>query len=451
MSSAAEKPLIVALAYPADGHAGPVLRAMSHLAVRGYDVWLVTGDQYKEQATASGIRRFFAYPNPMLIHGAAIMDGIADVPRGMKQFDFEMQRVFVRDMAKFVEAVRDPLETARAEYPGRKIVVIQDMAVTGTAPFLYGAPPPKGFEEDGFPPVIGFNVSMNFHSGLDVPPLGSHVNPADCSEEEMRKLYEVFVEDMRGSKDLYNKIIAELGATGQITGLLTDEWLDRPDLTVQLCSPSLEYTRRELSPNYRFVGGLPMPPRKGGEVAEWLQRFLDDRAGRKLVFVTQGTVDVDYTELLIPTLQALSGREDLFVVGALGVKDAKLPEEVEAGLGGNVKVLDYFPYTEILPHTDVFVANGGYGGFMQGVVNGVPMVIAGEAKDKGEVAARMEHAGLGVNLKTARPAKDAVVAAVDKVLSDPNYKKRALELQKENENMDAIGEIEKAVLELASR
>lgn len=186
-------------------------------------------------------------------------------------------------------------------------------------------------------------------------------------------------------------------------------------------------------------------------MAEWLQSFLDDQAGRALVFVTQGTVDINHTELLIPTLQALSGREDLFVVGVLGVKGGRLPEDVEAGLGSNVKVLDYFPYSEILPYADVFVANGGYGGFMQGVMNGVPMVIAGEVKDKGEVAARMERAGLGINLKTATPAQEHVIAAVDKVLSDPIYRKRAMELKRENEDMDAIGGLEKAIMELASR
>ncbi|TLD11582.1 hypothetical protein PspLS_11548 [Pyricularia sp. CBS 133598] len=451
MPSVAEKPLIVATAYPADGHAGPVLRALSHLTARGYEAWIVTGDQYKDQAVASGVERFFTLPNPFAIHGELLLEGIADVPPGVRQLDFEMQRVFIRDMPKLVEAIGGALETARAEKgPGRKIVVIQDMAITGTAPFLLGAPPPKGFEETGFPPVLSINASMNFHSSLDVPPLGLPLDPVDHSDEAMNKLYKVYAEGMQGSKDLFNRIVAELGATRQITGLLTDALLDVPDLSVQLTSPSLEYNRRDLQPNYRYLGGLPIPPRKAGEVAEWLQSFLDDSAGRRLVFVTQGTVDINHTELLIPTLQALSGRDDLFVIGVLGVKNAKLPEEVESSLGENVKVLDYFPYGEILPHADVFVANGGYGGFMQGVMSGVPMVIAGETKDKGEVAARMERAGLGINLKTATPAMEYVVAAVDKILSDPKYKKRALELKKENEDMDAIGGIEKAILDLAS-
>ncbi|KAI6369723.1 hypothetical protein MCOR25_004351 [Pyricularia grisea] len=449
MLSAVEKPLVVAVGYPADGHAGPIIRAVSYLTARGFKAWIVTGDQYKDQAMSAGVERFFTHPSPFLMH-QNIMEGIEDVAPGLHQFDFELQRVFIRDMPSYFEAVRGALEAARAEYPGKKIVVMQDMCITGTAPFLYGAPPPKGFEEDGFPRVLTVNASMNFHSGPEVPPLFSRVDPGDISEEEMRKLYDAFSEAMQSSKDLFNKLVAELGATGQMTGLITDAFLDKPDISVQLCSPALDYHRNELPPNYRFVGGLPMPPRKGGVLPQWLQSFLDDRAGRKLVFVTQGTIDTDYTELLIPTLQVLSGREDVFVVGVLGVKDAKLPEEVEAGLGGNVKVLDYFPYTEILPHTDVFITNGGYGGFMQGVMNAAPMVIGGEAKDKGEVAVRMELAGLGVNLKTARPAKEDLVAAIDKVLSNPNYKKRALELKKENEDMDAIRGIEEALLELAT-
>lgn len=86
---------------------------------------------------------------------------------------------------------------------------------------------------------------------------------------------------------------------------------------------------------------------------------------------------------------------------------------------------------------------------MHGVMNGSPMIIAGTSNDKADVANRMENAGLGINLRTATPTTEQISAAVDQILSDASYKQRALEIKKENEEMDSFGRIEKAVLEVA--
>lgn len=86
---------------------------------------------------------------------------------------------------------------------------------------------------------------------------------------------------------------------------------------------------------------------------------------------------------------------------------------------------------------------------MHGVMNGSPMIIAGVSNDRGDVANRMENAGLGINLRTATPTPEQISAAVDQVLADSSYKQRALEIKKENEEMDSFARIEKAVLEVA--
>lgn len=75
------------------------------------------------------------------------------------------------------------------------------------------------------------------------------------------------------------------------------------------------------------------------------------------------------------------------------------------------------------------MTNAGYGGVQTALRHGVPLVVAGETEDKAEVAARVEWSGTGVNLHTARPEVDVVRAAVDEVLSDPRYRKRAGEIQ----------------------
>jgi UDP:flavonoid glycosyltransferase YjiC (YdhE family) len=139
-------------------------------------------------------------------------------------------------------------------------------------------------------------------------------------------------------------------------------------------------------------------------------------------------------------MEALAHREDIIVVGTLGKRGERLPEDV--AIPANSRIVDYVPYNAILALADVFVFNGGYGGFMHGVMNGVPMVIAGMAADKGEVAARAEWAGIALNMRTNNPTKGAVLEAVDRALSDEKMKARAMEIKEENENMNALEAVE---------
>jgi UDP:flavonoid glycosyltransferase YjiC (YdhE family) len=108
--------------------------------------------------------------------------------------------------------------------------------------------------------------------------------------------------------------------------------------------------------------------------------------GKLIIFASQGTFMIDYTELLIPTLKALAGRDDCMVIGALGIRGAKL-EGVEITI--NAKIVDFLLYDAVLKYADVFVSNAGYGGLMHSVMNGVLMVLAGTGR---EFSASLSHA-----------------------------------------------------------
>ncbi len=98
-------------------------------------------------------------------------------------------------------------------------------------------------------------------------------------------------------------------------------------------------------------------------------------------------------------------------------------ESLPHPLPDNVRVATYLPYDQLLPRTDVFVSNGGYGGVHYALEHGVPLVVAGTTEDKAEVTARVEWSGAGVNLRTNRPTSDQVADAVRLVLDDPGYRK----------------------------
>ena len=101
------------------------------------------------------------------------------------------------------------------------------------------------------------------------------------------------------------------------------------------------------------------------------------------------------------------------------------PVEELGELPGNARAAEFLPYDRLLPKTDVFVTNAGFGGTQYALSHGVPIVAAGDTEDKPEVAMRVEWSGVGVNLRTGTPNPAAVARAVDEVLADRTYRDRA--------------------------
>ncbi|KAK4108514.1 glycosyltransferase family 1 protein [Canariomyces notabilis] len=368
-----------------------------------------------------------------------------------------MKHVFADATPTAFRVLKDTLERVREKHPDRKVMMLQDSMALGSAPFMYGAPLPKGYTS--FPRVISFHTSIYAAHDYSVPPFGAGM-PYDPTPENLamwRSIYDSIQPQVDDLSSYFNNIYRELGATRPMTGAMLDGIIQACDLMVMATTPSLDYPIASSNPKVRFIGGLPLKPLDPNfAYPDWWPLITANSAlpasspeKKKVVFVSQGTVHRDYTELLIPTLKVLSGRKDLIVIATLGARGATPPAELDV-LPDNFKIVDYFPYDALLPHTDVFVSNAGYGGFMHGIMNGVPMVLAGTKADKAEVCQRAEWAGVGVNLRAQNPSGEAIREAVDKVLGDGKFKARALELKKENEQMNCLETFEKIVYEIAA-
>jgi UDP:flavonoid glycosyltransferase YjiC (YdhE family) len=166
------------------------------------------------------------------------------------------------------------------------------------------------------------------------------------------------------------------------------------------------------------------------------------------VVVTQGTIDnADHTKLIIPALEALKDTDTLVVVATGGrgtdVLNARYPQP-------NVVVRDYVDFAGVFDITDVYITNGGYGGVQLSLSKGVPLVVAGLNEGKNDVNARVEYAGVGVNLRSERPKATAIAKAVEEVLTNPRWKRQAEKIQAELAAGDATDRAA-AVVERAAR
>jgi UDP:flavonoid glycosyltransferase YjiC (YdhE family) len=141
-----------------------------------------------------------------------------------------------------------------------------------------------------------------------------------------------------------------------------------------------------------------------------------------VILVNQGTEATDLEDVVLPTVRGLEDEPVLVI--AVPVQEGQLGD-----LPGNVRAEPFVPFDRLMPHVDVMVSNGGYGGTQMALAHGVPLVIAGETEDKMEVAARVEWSGTGINLRTQRPSPEQVRRAVKEVRTNPRYRENAKAMQ----------------------
>ena len=149
-----------------------------------------------------------------------------------------------------------------------------------------------------------------------------------------------------------------------------------------------------------------------------------------VILVNQGTVAVDPEDLIVPAVGGLKDEQVLNIV--VPVQAGEL-----GSLPGNVRAAPFIPFGNLLPHVDVVVTNGGYGGTQMALAHGIPLVVAGNTEDKMEVAARVEWAGAGINLRRKRPSPAEVRDAVKRVLVNPVYRENARRIQDDFARHDA--------------
>lgn len=183
---------------------------------------------------------------------------------------------------------------------------------------------------------------------------------------------------------------------------------------------SLDYGRTARPARLDWVGRLTAQSSAAPALPPWW-RDLD---GRRVVHLTQGTQNIDPSDLIQPALDALADTDVIVAVSTGRRGQHALPFAIPA----NARVADLLPYEVLLPRTDVMVTNGGWGGVLAALSYGVPLVIGGGDLDKPEVAARVEWSGAGVNLHTGRPSAAKIRSGYDAVAGNATFREAAIGL-----------------------
>ncbi|MGK5739861.1 glycosyltransferase [Micromonospora sp. URMC 103] len=426
---------VVAAAIPFQGHVSPVLTVAADLVRRGHDVVVYTGSRFAGRARATGAR-FRALPPEIDLDDRELDTHFplrATLPPGPAQLSFDFTNIFLGHLPEQVRGLRELL----ADFPAD--VVIGDLGFLSIPVLDLSAAPPERptLVTLGAIPLLIQDGPTSGAGDLPSPDAETTASGPALDAEALT----IFAELPTFAEATF----ASLGVT--LSDPLFEAPVRRTDHYLQLTVPGFEYPRRALPPNLRFVGTLP--PAAGGdhEEPEWWPELS---AGRPVVVVTQGTVaNGDLDELVVPTVRALADL-DVLVVAATAREDG--PDRVRRALTevpDNVRLAGFVPFDRLLPHADVLVTNGGYGGVQTALYHGVPLVVAGASEDKPEVAARVEWSGTGVDLHTGTPTVADLRAAVRRVLEDPGYRSRAEVLAKEISQYDPFQAIADIVAEAA--
>ncbi len=391
-------------ATPLYGHVAPLVSLGHALAQRGHTVTLLTGEAFRDLAVSQGLR-FVALPADAEIPDAPGQHRWLRVTQGREA----ILRTFVRPLPAQHEALRVLLAD------GDWNAVLSDAAYLGALPLLL-----TGSPEDR-PPVLGVSTTPLSMVTDDCAPFGSALQPGRSAFTRMRNRQIQWLLRRGPLRPLHDELDAVLAPYGIPPG--TVDYFDHVayfDLAFHLAPAEIEYPRRALPSTLRFVGPLTLGPAPAAKPAWW-----DDLAGRCVVHVTQGTLDVDPRRLIGPTVHALEHEPVLTVVSTGGASEDELVAALGAPLPANARVAPFLPYDDLLPNVRVVVSNGGFGGVQQALRHGVPLVVAGDTEDKPEVGARVRRVGAGIDLRTGTPTQRQVRRAVRAVLDEPRYADRA--------------------------
>lgn len=399
---------IMLTAMPFAGHARPVRAVAGELVRRGHDVRVYTGRSYVPLFEEVGARGVPWREAPDFDE----RDLAATFPRLRGRKGFRQVLVNLEDLfLGTAPAQARDLEAARAAEPWD--LLAGDPMALGTR---------LAAERTGSRWATVSPVAV-WLPGPGIPPTGLGLTPATGPLGRARDLVLGAVAGA-GTRVLTRRY----QETRRRVGLPPDRetfatmWYS-PQLVVGAGSPGLDYPRSDLPGHIHLVGDLTddgAPPAPGS-LADWWGDVVGARV--PVVHVTQGTANVDPRDLLLPAVEALADRDVLVVVG-LGHRTPPLPGPLPA----NVRVATMVPYPQLLPRTDVVVTNGGFGGVLQALRHGVPLVVAGGDLDKPEIAARVGWHGAGVNLRTGRPRPGAIAAACEALLTDARYRATAARL-----------------------
>jgi len=396
---------------PADGHFNPLTPLAAYLKEQGNDVRWYTSATYADKLAKLNIKHY-PLKKAFDINGRNVDETFPErkkIKGLIKKLNFDMIHGYVLRSTEYYQDIKDIYNIFPFD------LVVCDSAFIAL-PFI---------QQLLNVPVIAIGVFPLVETSKDLAPAGLGITPSRTFTGKIKQDVLRFVVD----KILFGKPTKMMRALLKQYGIAMNgsnifDFIAREStMLLQIGTPGFEYKRSDLGKNIRFIGAL-LPHVSSNK--PWNHPKLLQY--RKVLLVTQGTVEKDVSKLIIPTLAAFKNSDYLVIVTTGGAHTKELREEFNYD---NIIIEDFIPFSEIMPLADVYITNGGYGGVMLSIMNKLPMVVAGIHEGKSEINARVGYFKTGINLHTEKPTPAQLRAAVEKVMSESIYRENIEKLSNE--------------------
>jgi rhamnosyltransferase subunit B len=201
-----------------------------------------------------------------------------------------------------------------------------------------------------------------------------------------------------------------------------------PDLVLALFSESFAPKQRDwpaqtLQPGFLYQRDAP-DVEAFGELKEFLS------AGTPPLVFTQGSTAVhnpgDFYDVGVEVAGRLGVRALLIGTSTTREKD-------------DVMALPYVPYSLVFPKASVIIHQGGSGTTGEALRAGRPMLVVPYGWDQPDNAYRIERLGAGLHLPRKRYTVGTAAEALGRLLGDPRFSARSVELAAQIRGENAIG------------
>jgi UDP:flavonoid glycosyltransferase YjiC (YdhE family) len=361
------------------------------LIARGWRVRFITGAKFADLVEETGAE-FLPLPAD-----ADTLDRLDPARRrsGLAVLNEEMRPAFLDPAPGQARALlgalaREPADAVLAETTFMGVAALRTLPAGRRPPYVLCGIIPLGLPS------------------VDVAPFGLGLTPLPGPLGRLRNRFLTWLATrviLRRAHADVDRTLRELGAGG-LNGQFLTSGQRHADLIAQFTVESFEYPRSDAPEHLVFVGPMTRTARHAPAAED-----------PPIVHVTQGTLaNRSWTELIAPALEGLADLPVRVLVSTGGRALDTLPQ-----LPVNAEAVEFLDYSEALPRCSVFVTNGGYGGLHAALEHGLPIVVAGDTEDKKETSARVEWAGVGINLHSGHPTPSAIRQAVRQVLAEPAY------------------------------
>jgi hypothetical protein len=316
----------------------------------GYPVTFVTGRLFEDDVKALHPNITF-YP----VHGKPDKlteeeyEQLKNIEKGsVEQELFMLRGALIGSMKDQHETLQAVFNGFRKQYGNEKpLISFYDTLFAGHLPILLGSPgtkPEASIAVSCHPLTLDSNDTFPFHMARlpEIGPDAKAVHNAAAQPEH----YNYFTSEI--TTDFWHKV-KELGATRMYNSTMLNSVQVIPDHIMTLGVPEFEFPRSDLRPNIHYFGALPSSKSKAAALPDWWDDVARAKeAGKKIVAVSQGTVDPDLNALLVPTLEALEHRDDVLVIATTVTVD---PEEIQGlVVPRNTRIAKFVPYDLLLPY-----------------------------------------------------------------------------------------------------